>query len=161
MASQAPHGTRTRYVRGCRCDECTEANRDYSTRQRNRRKGLGDDEPRVVTAMRGRGRPRLVADDRDDERGSSGEWVPGETEVAVLLELKMLSASQKQPGLVQGVIQMARILDSPKLATAHPTALRQMAQGLEKLRSASAGRSGRLASVAALSRREVSKSAAG
>ena len=33
-----PHGARARYRRGCRCEECTRANREYVTeRNRNRR----------------------------------------------------------------------------------------------------------------------------
>ena len=35
MASE--HGTRTRYVSGCRCDSCKKANRDYSRRDSQQR----------------------------------------------------------------------------------------------------------------------------
>lgn len=28
------HGTRTRYVQGCHCGDCTRANRDYARRKR-------------------------------------------------------------------------------------------------------------------------------
>jgi hypothetical protein len=33
---RAKHGTRSRYVRGCRCDECKQANRDYAYEARYR-----------------------------------------------------------------------------------------------------------------------------
>lgn len=33
MTSVAEHGTRSRYVRGCRCDDCREANRTYARRR--------------------------------------------------------------------------------------------------------------------------------
>lgn len=157
MARQAPHGTRTRYVGGCRCDDCKQANTEYSTKVRNRRNGMDEDTPARgrLAAVGGRGRPRLVSDTvRAEQVNEDGEYVPGRVEAAVLRELKMLSATESQPGLAEGVAQMARLLDSPKLATVQTSAMQRMQDGLEKLRSASSGRKGKLASVAALSRRE-------
>lgn len=57
------HGTRTRYVAGCRCDECREANRIYVADRRRRRggaaaeyasrkaRGLAADDPRHGTRL--------------------------------------------------------------------------------------------------------------
>lgn len=163
MASKAPHGTRTAYVRGCRCEKCTTANSEYSTKKRLERRGVAVDGSPSLAAVRGRGRPRLVTaevdDDYLDEPG--GEYVPGRCEAAIEVELRSLSATQKQPGLAEGIRQMARLLDSPKLASTHTSAMARMQDALKELRAASAGRSGRLASVASMSRREDSRASTG
>jgi hypothetical protein len=40
VPGSSTHGTRSHYVRGCRCDECTKANRDYQTVRIVQRKKL-------------------------------------------------------------------------------------------------------------------------
>lgn len=37
---EVPHGTRRRYLRGCRCTECRQANNDYKRRLRAAREGI-------------------------------------------------------------------------------------------------------------------------
>lgn len=39
------HGTRSRYVKGCRCDLCREANAQYSVRQRWAQRGIAVEWP--------------------------------------------------------------------------------------------------------------------
>lgn len=144
MPTKSEHGTRTRYVAGCRCDECGRANTVYQQKLKNRKRSAS------LTALPGTpGRPSVTVPSRDDD-----EEV-GSTEADVIRELSMLSAAQKQPGLTAAIRQMARILDAPDLATTQPSAMRQMVQGLDKLRAASAGRSGKLASVASMSQRSA------
>jgi hypothetical protein len=52
---------------------------------------------------------------------------------------------------------MARLLDKPKLATTHPSAGRQLVQGLDRLHKASVPRRGSLAVVAAMTNRPKPK----
>lgn len=46
-ASRRPHGTRAKYVSGCRCGECRKANSDYQ-RERDARKRRGEEQDPVV-----------------------------------------------------------------------------------------------------------------
>jgi hypothetical protein len=48
---------------------------------------------------------------------------------------------------------MAKILDDRRLSTTHPSAMRQLALGLNEIRGASHIARGKLASVAALTKR--------
>lgn len=157
MSTKMAHGTRSMYVSGCRCEPCKAANAKYSEKTRLRSRGL---EPiDAPTQLKQRtGRPRLVVRNGGKAAaapsGDGDDYTPGRVEAGVLRELETLPATRKLPGLAEGVLQMARLLDSELLATSHAPAMRQMVAGLEKLHAASAGRQGKLASVALMSRRE-------
>jgi hypothetical protein len=130
--SAASHGTHSRYNMGCRCPDCTAANKLHVRDVRARRRGL------PVT-------PRS---------GAVKAWEPptepGEVELAVAEELATLSAAETRPGIVAGCLQMARILDSPDQFPTHVRAVTSLESALKSLRKASGlgvrGR-GRLASV--------------
>lgn len=59
-AHRFTHGTRSRYVAGCRCEPCTTANREYARAQQKRVRG-GDGNP-IVPATRVRAHLRRLAD---------------------------------------------------------------------------------------------------
>ncbi|MGO9251634.1 MAG: hypothetical protein ACLP5J_09600 [Mycobacterium sp.] len=71
----------------------------------------------------------------------------GPVVAAVLAELETLAATASRPGLAAGAVSMAKILDDRKLSTTHPSAQRQLAQTLDRLRNASHTAKGKLASV--------------
>jgi hypothetical protein len=75
------HGTRRRYVGGCRCGDCTEANRLYF---RERRAGVAGGQP-----------PQTVADLPPSE--------PGPVEAGVQAEISDLAA-EARPGLAQAAL---------------------------------------------------------
>jgi hypothetical protein len=82
-----------------------------------------------------------------------GDDLPGPAERSVLDEVETLSAAARRPSAVQAAVRLARNLDNPRLATSHATTVKQLMSVMESLRQASTVRQGRLASVAALSRR--------
>jgi hypothetical protein len=108
------HGTRYRYSKGCRCDDCAEAARLYQRDYRLRKPG---------------------------DPVAAAEPGPGPVEIGVSEEIDGLAA-QARPGLAQAALAMARILDNPKSAN-QPAAAKVLISMLERLRSASpAGRRG-------------------
>ena len=110
------HGTRRRYVEGCHCEDCTEANRLYF-RER-----------------------RASAVDQPDARPThpSQPSAPGPVESGVRAEMEGLA--EARPGLAQAALAIARILDNPKAVSSHPPAAKVLASLLDKLRSAPAQR---------------------
>jgi hypothetical protein len=123
MAAQ--HGTRHRYIDGCRCDECKAANAAYQQEYRQR--------PAVVVPLSTAVTPPL-----------SG---PGPVESGVAEEIDSL-ASEARPGLAQVALELARVLDNPKALNQKAAAARVLTTLLDKLRSSSArGRRNRLAVV--------------
>ncbi len=133
----ADHGLRG-YRRGCRCEPCVEANRAYMAAWRARKRGLEpvpaeDTGPALTVVPAAHGAP--VA------------GVGGSVVAAVLAELETLAATASRPGLAAGAVSMAKILDDRKLSTTHPSAQRQLAQTLDRLRNASHTAKGKLASV--------------
>ena len=126
------HG-RTSYTRGCRCNVCRTAERDYQRNRYRRRRGVPVDGP---------GGSPLIAANAD------GLGEPGPVESAVQAELRALCATGDRPGLEQIALAMARILDAPMAIPSQPAAAKVLAALLDKLRSASArGPRGRLAVV--------------
>jgi hypothetical protein len=124
---------RTRYTRGCRCDVCKVAERDYQRNRYRRQRGLPVDSPE--------GSPLLVA-------SADGQGEAGPVESAVQAELHSLHAATDRPGLAQIALTLARILDNPKAVSTQPAAAKVLAALLDKLRSASArGRRGKLSVV--------------
>jgi hypothetical protein len=119
------HG-RTRYTRGCRCNICKTAERDYQRDRYRRSRELTVDQP---------GEPLSVA-------GAEGSGEAGPVESAVAAELHTLHTVTDRPGVAQIALSLARILDNPKSAN-QPAAAKVLISMLEKLRSASpAGRRG-------------------
>jgi hypothetical protein len=117
------HGTRYRYSKGCRCDDCTEAARIYQRDYRLRKPGP------------------VVVDDPDS--GNSA----GPVESGVMAETDGLAA-QARPGLTQAALAVARVLDNPKAINQHAAAAKVLSTLLDKLRSASVrGRRGGLSVV--------------
>jgi hypothetical protein len=113
------HGTRYRYSKGCRCNDCAEAARIYQLRT---------------------GGP-VVADDITESGNSSS---PGAVEQGVLAETDGLAA-QARPGLAQAALAVARVLDNPRAVNQHTAAAKVLSVLLDKLRAVSArGRRGGL-----------------
>jgi hypothetical protein len=130
--TKAQHGTRSRYVLGCRCPDCKEANKLHMRDLRAKRRGLPTP-PRSGEPVRAWQPPTE----------------PGPVELAVREELATLSASETRLSAVAGALQMARILDSPDQYPTHVRAAAVMNDILRMLRKLSGqgnGR-GRLASV--------------
>jgi hypothetical protein len=121
----AKHGTRHRYIDGCRCDECKAANAAYQQEYRQR--------PVVVVPLSTAVTPPL-----------SG---PGPVESGVAEEIDSL-ASEARPGLAQVALALARVMDDPKAINQKPAAAKVLATLLDRLRTASAqGRRGGLRAV--------------
>jgi hypothetical protein len=130
--AESGHGTFRRYNNGCRCPDCTAANRLHQRDTRAKRRGLPVPPP---------GGP---------VKAWSPPAEPGEVELAVLEELATLSAAKERPGIVAGVLQMCKILDSPDQFPTHVRAVAALEAAMKSLRKASgvgARHRGRLASV--------------
>jgi hypothetical protein len=124
----AKHGTRRRYVEGCRCEDCTEANRLYFRQRRDAGKVVATGENSPV-----------------DLPPSE----PGPVEAGVEAELAGLADAR--PGLAQIALALARIMDNPKAVNQQPAAAKVLSVLLDRLRSESVqGRRGGLASVRAM-----------
>jgi hypothetical protein len=115
------HGTRRRYIDGCRCGDCTAANTAYQQRYRQR--------PTAVV--------RLPAPVAPDPVGPGNQEVHlellGPVELDVQDEIGGLAADAR-PGLAQVARAMARILDNPKAVNQQPAAAKVLAGLLDKLR---------------------------
>jgi hypothetical protein len=96
----AKHGTGSRYLNGCRCDECKNAQRLYQRRYRERKENGLTRSPAVVVGEL----PQAEAYQID---------TPGPVERAVKDEIGGLAA-EARPGLAQVALAMARLLDNPK-----------------------------------------------
>jgi hypothetical protein len=115
----ANHGTRGRYMGGCRCDECRCAQADYQQIWRQRK----------------------ATDVSPDPNGS-----PGPVESAVEAEVGALA--RERPTLVAIATAMARILDSSRVPSTKPPAAKVLVSVLDTLHKGSAqGRRGSLALV--------------
>lgn len=117
------HGTRRRYLSGCRCDLCTEEQRLHMRAYRERRA------------------------ERDAVPELAG---PGAVELATKAQLADLSAAESQPGLAAIAVALAKVLDG-RIPTPKPAAARQLVRVLDELHKASARtRRGGLALVKAM-----------
>jgi hypothetical protein len=114
----AKHGTRRRYIEGCRCEGCTEANRLYF---RERRAGVRGSQLRVQPPA------------------DLQEVNPGPVESGVMAEIDSLAA-QARPGLAQVALSLARIMDDPRAINQKAAAAKVLVSLLDKLRTASAQR---------------------
>jgi hypothetical protein len=135
----ANHGTRSRYLTGCRCDDCKYAQRLYQGRYRERKANV---ETRPHSA------PVVVAELPQAEAGPESNGSPDRVEAAVESELAGMAGAEARPGLVQIALAMSRILDSSRAASAQPAAAKVLVMVLDTLRKGSAqGRRGNLAVV--------------
>lgn len=119
------HGTRYRYAKGCRCDDCSEAERLYHRDYR----------------LRGGG-------------SAGGASVPTDTnvslgpvELAVTAELAGYPLSAERPGLTAIAVCLAQLLDNSKAVAAHPSAARELGRVLDALSKGAAVRHRKLAVV--------------
>jgi hypothetical protein len=129
----AKHGTRSRYLADCRCDECKEAQRVYQRRYRERK-------------ANGLTRPCVVVQAPEPEAGVQ-EWTPGPVEQAVEAELAGVAGAELRPSLAAIAPAMARILDG-RVPTPKPAAAKVLVSVLDTLHRGSAqGRRGNLAVV--------------
>jgi hypothetical protein len=133
------HGTRSKYTHGCRCAPCVAANTAYGQLQRKRRNKRAS--LASVSSLPGQ------------SAAHQGQTLAtGRVESSVIAELAALNSPAKWPGLAESALAMARILDNIEFSTTHPSAGRQLTAMLTKLHDASAGRVGKLARVASMSR---------
>jgi hypothetical protein len=127
----AKHGTRRRYVEGCRCKDCTEANRLYFCQRRDA--------------------GRLVSRRKPDTASGLADYKVGPGPVESGVEAEIAGLADARPGLAQTALALARIMDSPKAVNQQPAAAKVLAALLDKLHSASAQRRrGNLALVRSL-----------
>lgn len=127
MATQ--HGTRACYVGGCRRVECREAESAY---QRDRRR-----HKRPLTSV-----PTLSTPEAPVEPPE-----PGRVELGVIAEIGGLTTAHKRPGLVEGALAMARLLDTPLNSAQHPQAMARLQAALDQLRKGADSRKSWLADV--------------
>jgi hypothetical protein len=132
------HG-RERYRRGCRCDECKQAQASYQRafreRQRNGLVGVTNATP--------------------DLDGPVGNPTPGPVEQAVESELAGVPSAEWRPSLVQVALAMARILDNPRAPSAQPAAAKVLVSVMDQLHKGSAqGRRGSLAVVKSMTQKD-------
>jgi hypothetical protein len=130
----AKHGTRRRYIAGCRCEDCAEAERVYRRAYRQRKAAEG-------AASAGVSAPVVTL------RTSPDTPQAGAVEAAVELEITGLAQAEARPGLAQAALALARIMDNPKAISQQPAASKSLAEILDKLRKGADARKSRLASV--------------
>lgn len=135
------HG-RARYVKGCRCGVCREANRAYQRRYRATKLRpvpdvSADTAPPEQAPRHGRlqriGRSTVVAD-------------------AVQRQLDDTGAAERRPGLAAAAIKLAELLDNPLAVPQHPQAAGRLV-ALLGLLAREERHGGRLAAVRSLTER--------
>ena len=102
MTMAAKHGTRSRYLAGCRCDDCKDAQGIYQQKYRERR-GNGTTRLQPIDVV------PLPETDR------------GPVESGVMAEISGLAA-EARPGLAQAALALARILDNRTAVNQQPAA---------------------------------------
>lgn len=131
----ATHGTRYMYqTKGCRCEDCTAANRDYfkiRNQAKNAAKHGGN--VTVLKVAAGLEQPDVVREIGPNEAGT-------------LIELAELPLAVTRPGLAQVALTLARLLDSPLAIAQHPQAAGRWAETMDRLRKG-AEKKGRLSAV--------------
>jgi hypothetical protein len=127
------HGMRACYDTGCRCEECRLAESMYQ--RGRRRRGI---KPPNYSQQRAPAPPVTIPVE------ATG---PGRVEAAVLVEIEGLSTASARPGLVEGALAMARLLDSPLSMPQHPPAMARLQNVLAELRVGADSRKGWLAEV--------------
>ena len=125
------HG-RSRYIRGCRCNVCITAERQYQRERYRRQRGLPVDPPDP---------PRVNVISSPTVSSHDGSVV-----AAVRAELDGAPAAVERPGLGATALALAAILDDPQHVRVQPAAARQLVAILGTL-SKRTQRHGKLAAV--------------
>jgi hypothetical protein len=134
----AKHGTRRRYVEGCRCDECADAQRNYQRDYRERK---------------ARGLPTISQLPRPQNSNPEEPCGPGPVESGVQAEIG--SAAEARPGLAQMALALARVMDNPRAVNQKPAAAKALTSLLDKLHQAGApGRRGHLSVVRTMTKKD-------
>ncbi len=130
----AKHGTRRCYsVEGCRCADCREAQAAYQAEYRSR-VANGEVGASSVAQLPPAG--------------------PGAVELAVRAEIEGSAGAEARPGVAAAAAALGRLLDSPRVMSAHPPAAKALTMLLGTLGKAPArGRRGGLALVKAMTER--------
>jgi hypothetical protein len=144
MAAKS-HGTRVRYLDGCRCDECKAAQRAYQRRYRERRAN-GETRPHSAAVV--------VAELPQAEAYQTD--TPGPVEATAQQEIGSLAQVQTRPGLVAIALAMARILDNPRARSAQPAAAKVLVAVLDALHKGSTQRRCNLALVKSMTKNSPS-----
>ena len=141
------HGTRSCYVGGCRRPECRLAESEYQRGRRRRgAKTVISAKPKKKKTLAAV--PVLPVPVISTPIASAE---PGRVEAGVLAEIAMLSTAHKRPGLVQGALAMARLLDSSLNVPQHAPAMARLQAVLAELRVGADARTGWLADVRKMS----------
>jgi hypothetical protein len=126
-----PHGSRSRYNAGCRCDTCRQANRRYAQHYRRSRKLRAVPEPQAST-------PRSAEQTLP---------APGVVTAAVVAQLADLPAAEARPGIAAIAVRLAELLDNAEATPQHPAAAGRLVELLCQLAKAEPSRRGRLSLV--------------
>ena len=130
------HG-RSRYTRGCRCNVCITAEREYQRNRYRRKRGLPVGPSVVPTPNVVHSRPTSAQD--------------GSVVAAVHGELDASAAAAERPGLAAAALALAAILDDPQHVAVQPAAARQLVAILGTLSKRARGR-GKLAVVKSMTK---------
>lgn len=128
-------GTQTRYLKGCRCEQCKAAHRLYAQEYRQRKAGGVDTTARALVVVP---KPRPTA------------ALEGSVEAGVRAEIDGLANTELRPGLAQAALALARLMDDPMAMNQKPAAAAKLVELLDKLRKGADERRSRLASVRAM-----------
>jgi len=136
----AKHGTRHRYIDGCRCDDCKAANRDYQRDLRWRHANGEAGQRATVVSLPAAQEPVV-----------SG---PGPVERAVTSEIGGLTQADMRPALVETAVSLAKILDNPGAVSQQPADAGKLADILNRSHKGAAPRRGGLKLVRAMTTTE-------
>jgi hypothetical protein len=129
---------RTRYLAGCRCDRCRKAQSDYRKDLRRRSKSK-QPTGRALTSVPSPPKPPAPPPTECAHLGP--------VEAGVLAEIEGLTTAAKRPGLVEGALAMARLLDNQLDTAQHPQAMARLQAALDQLRKGADSRKSWLAEV--------------
>ena len=135
----AKHGTRHRYIDGCRCDDCKAANRDYQRDLRWRHANGEAGQRATVVSLPAAQEPVV-----------SGR---GTVERAVTSEIGGLTQAEMRPALVEPS-RWRKILDNPGAVSQQPAAAGKLADILDRSHKGAAPRRGGLKLVRAMTTTE-------
>ncbi|MDV6267065.1 hypothetical protein [Rhodococcus globerulus] len=114
---------RTRYLRGCRCDECKLAQSVYTRERRQKKNGEALSSRQLRPA-----KPALEPDDDDEVLASGGSVFSGVSE-----EIAGFVGADDHPGLKATALALARILDTPSAIAQHAAAAGRLMELLSTL----------------------------
>lgn len=149
----AAHGTRPRYNKGCRCDECTQAERDYARARRQaknvEKSGGGSKVSPIAVLNTGR------LDTPAPTQSSPGEEpVYGPVETAIRKQLGELSTVDSRSGEAEMAYALAAVMDDKRAIAQKASAARQLSELVDKLRKGADKKTGKLAAVRKMTRPE-------